>query len=44
MPAFQVVAVCAPAELIGVAGWKVEVWRDRASALSYIQQQLGAEV
>ena len=26
------------------AGWKVDVSRDRASALSYIQQQVGAGV
>jgi hypothetical protein len=50
-----VLAVCAPSELIyagsriwaaliRVAGWKVDVSRDRASALSYIQQQVSAEV
>lgn len=50
-----IVAVCAPSDLIfaasrmwavliRVAGWKTDVSRDRASALSYIQQQVGAEV
>lgn len=50
-----VVAVCAPSDLIyagsrmwaaliRVAGWKVDVSRDRASALSHIQQQIGAAV
>lgn len=50
-----VVAVCAPSDLVyaacrmwgalvRVAGWKVEVARDRASALSHIQQHLGAEL
>src|SRR4051794_3488851 len=49
-----VVAVCAPSDLIyagsrmwaalsRAAGWKVDVSRDGASALSYIQQQVGAE-
>jgi hypothetical protein len=50
-----IVAVCAPSDLIyaasrmwaalvRVAGWKTHVSRDRASALSYIQQQVGAGV
>lgn len=50
-----IVAVCAPSDLvyaacrmwgalIRVAGWKVDVSRDRASALSFIQQQMGREL